>query len=407
MIKFPCRAINVPLYLSSTFCFESPEEMDDYFIYAYGLWDEKVRGKVPKKIKDLFTYSRLGNPTVCEYERLIVEMVKKKGIESSVGCLTTASGLSSLNITLGALLKQGDALLFTNPLYGGSDHQINEYWPKFGVNIIPCYDNDKEKIIKGLKESGMAEKLRVILIETPANPDLFIYDLKMFREIADELSVDGRKVVVVVDNTFLSLLYQNALKFADIEIESATKFLGGFSDLIGGIIIAKEELIPELLTTRTILGGIMSPFTAMLLIRSLADLELRMEKQIANAKRIVEAVKLCPPFKKIYYPGLFKMTDVEQYRIFKQQCDSHGSMIAFDLGSKKKAFAFIKAMAKRGHVVLAVSLGGIEYLITHPLTTTHTGSRFEVPEGLVRLSVGISDAGVIIKDILDSLIEIS
>jgi methionine-gamma-lyase len=294
--------------------------------------------------------------------------------------------MAAITTTLFTLARPGTKILYQRPVYGGTDHVLRHMLPEWKVDAIPVGDADWDAAL-----AEHAEGTSVVYLETPANPTLHMIDLGAMRARIDRAS-PSRHVPMIVDNTFLGPVYQSPLEHgADAAIYSATKFLGGHSDLVAGAVTAKDpELIARLKGTRAFLGTICEPFTAWMLQRSMATLWLRMTKQSKNAARLVSVIKAHPAVEHVHYPTLFVG---EQARIFGKQCRAPGSMIAFELaGGRAAAFRFLDALEL---VRLAVSLGGVESLASHPRTTTASEMSDEdlrisgVTEGLVRLSVGV------------------
>jgi methionine-gamma-lyase len=305
-------------------------------------------------------------------------------------------------------LKPGDIVLNSAPVYGGTDHFIKHVLPAFNItNIEFSAVDSKEDIIKKIKEHNAEGKLGLIYVETPANPTNALIDLTMCREIADEFSSPDKKVYVAVDNTYLGPLWQHPLHFgADLVLYSATKYIGGHSDLIAGACLGSSELIGRIKTLRTFLGNMASPWTGWLLMRSLETLKARMEIQAVNAAKVAKFLCDHPKVEKIYYLGSLNK-ESHQFRIFKRQCLSAGAMLSFDIcGGEKEAFMFLNNLKL---IKLAVSLGGTESLAEHPATMTHVDvseterKSMSITDKLIRLSVGVEYHDDIIWDIDQAL----
>jgi methionine-gamma-lyase len=389
-------AIKCPIFQTSTFVFKTAEEGKAFFELAYG-----HREKNPAEELGLI-YSRLNNPDLEILENRLTLW------DEAEDAAVFESGLAAITTVLLEFLKPGDIVLNSAPVYGGTDHFIKHVLPAFNItNIEFSAVDSKEDIIKKIKEHNAEGKLGLIYVETPANPTNALIDLTMCREIADEFSSPDKKVYVAVDNTYLGPLWQHPLHFgADLVLYSATKYIGGHSDLIAGACLGSSELISRIKTLRTFLGNMASPWTGWLLMRSLETLKARMEIQAVNAAKVAKFLCDHPKVEKIYYLGSLNK-ESHQFRIFKRQCLSAGAMLSFDIcGGEKEAFMFLNNLKL---IKLAVSLGGTESLAEHPATMTHVDvseterkSMF-ITDKLIRLSVGVEYHDDIIWDIDQAL----
>ena len=316
--------------------------------------------------------------------------------------------MAAISTVLLEFLKPGDVLLHSSPLYGGTDHFINDFLNKIGIHTISFTPNDsKEDIIKRLKNSGLANKLSMIFIETPANPTNALIDIEMCKSIADLYSSMDQKVYLAVDNTYMGPLWQHPLKHgADFALYSATKYIGGHSDVIAGACCGSNEVISRVKVLRTFLGNMAAPQTGWLLMRSLETLKIRMEQQANNAQKVAQYLECHEKVEKVYYLGLIK-ENTEAYRIYQNQYDSPGAMLSFDIkGGEKEAFKFIDSLKL---IKLAVSLGGTESLVEHPDTMTHAGvdpkhrKELSITEKLIRISIGVENDQDLIWDIEQAL----
>lgn len=385
-------ALKCPIFQTSTFVFRSAEEGKDFFALAYG-----HREKGPSEEIGLI-YSRINNPDVEILENRIAAW------DSAEDAAVFGSGMAALSTIMLEFLKPGDLFLYSRPLYGGTDHFIRHVLTKYGIHVLGFSPTDNADQIRSLvKKSGRANTLSMILVETPGNPTCAMIDLEMCVQLAKEFSTKDRKVITAVDNTFLGPLWQHPLHFGvDLVAYSATKYIGGHSDVIAGAVAGSSDLIKRVKTLRTFLGNLSDAWTGWLLMRSLETLKVRMDCQARNAETIAGYLQRHPMVEKIYYPGLLKETD-PQYRIFKKQCTSSGAMIAFDIkGGEKEAFKFLNSLKV---VKLAVSLGGTESLAEHPATMTHSDVEPEerqllsITDKMVRLSVGIENVEDVIWDL--------
>jgi methionine-gamma-lyase len=389
-------AVKPPIFQTSTFAFKTAQEGKAFFEIAYGLREKEGNEELG------LIYSRLNNPNLEILEDRLCLWNKADQ------CAVFESGMSAISTTLLEFLKPGDLLLYSQPIYGGTDHFITHFLEEIGVKSIGFLPNQsKEEVIEIIKESGLSDKLSLIYIETPANPTNDLIDIEMCKDIANHFSITENKIHIAVDNTFMGPLWSNPIKHgADLVIYSATKYLGGHSDLIAGAVLGNDEVMIRLKTLRTFLGNMASPHTSWLLLRSIETLKVRMEQQAKNAEKIALFLDNHSKVKKVYYLGFIKK-DSKNYTIFKNQYTSPGAMISFKIeGGESDAFKFLNNLKL---VKLAVSLGSTESLAQHPASMTHIGllpelkSDLGITDGLIRLSVGIEHFEDLINDISDSL----
>ncbi len=382
-------AIKCPIFQTSTFVFQTAEEGKAFFEVAYGL-----REKQPNEELGLI-YSRINNPNLEILENRLCLW------DEAEDCAVFESGMSAISTVLLEFLKPGDLLVYSNPLYGGTDHFIEHFLGKIGVRTAGFSPGaTEEEIIKVIEQTGMADKLKMIYLETPANPTNDLIDIEVCSKIAKNYSITDKQVLVAVDNTYMGPLWQHPLKHgADLVLYSATKYIGGHSDLIAGAVLGNKELMIQVKTLRTFLGNMVSPHTGWLLLRSLETLKIRMEQQTKNAQEIAAFLNNHPLVEKVYFLGLIE-EGTEAYRIYKKQYYAPGAMISFDItGGENEAFQFLNALS---HIKLAVSLGSTESLVQHPITMTHAGVAREhqkalnITPKLIRLSIGVEN----VKDIL-------
>ena len=393
-------AIKCPIFQTSTFVFKSAEEGKSFFEIAYG-----IREKDPTEELGLI-YSRINNPNLEILENRLSLWDKADD------CAVFESGMSAISTVLLEFLKPGDLLVYSNPTYGGTDHFIQHLLPTLGINTIGIYTDDtKKSITKKIRASGHSKRLAMMYVETPANPNNALFDIEMISEIAKEFESNNKKqVVTAVDNTYMGPIWQHPLEIgADLTIYSATKYLGGHSDLIAGAVMGNHELMNRVKVLRTFLGNMISPNTAWLMLRSLETLKLRMDKQCENAKKVAQFLTTHDKVEKVYYLGLLK--DGEKgYDIYKKQCTHPGAMISFDIkGKEKDAFKFLNHLKL---IKLAVSLGSTESLAQHPSSMTHIGvdpelrDKLNISEKMVRMSIGVENPDDIIEDIKQALEEV-
>lgn len=391
-------AIKCPIFQTSTFVFSKAEEGKAFFEVAYGLRDKGEKEKMG------LIYSRINNPDLEILENRL--SLWDKADEAAV----FESGMSAITTVFLEFLRPGDLLVFSSPVYGGTDHFIRHFLNEMDIMAVEFTPLDSEEAIRSrIEASGRSHKLKLVFVETPANPTNTLIDLQMCRSLADHFqSPENPKVVLAVDNTYMGPLWQHPLDHgADLSIYSATKYIGGHSDVIAGAICGSSEFIKRLKVLRTFLGNMCGPWTGWLLLRSLETLVVRMERQTYNAQKVAAFLQQHPKVEKVYYPGLLDAKDGKQYEIFQRQCLSPGAMISFDIkGGEKEAFEFLNKLSL---VKMAVSLGSTESLAEHPASMTHAGvdpkHRLEmsITEKMVRLSVGVEHADDLIWDISQAL----
>lgn len=389
-------AVKCPIFQTSTFCFKNAEEGKAFFEVAYGLRDKKPAEELG------LIYSRINNPDLEILENRLTLW------DEAEECAVFESGMSAISTLLLEFLSPGDLLMVSSPLYGGTDHFVNHFLPKIGIDVIEFKPRQTYEDMTALIEnSGKADKLAMIYLETPANPTNDLIDIQCCKEIADKYSREDKKVYLAVDNTYMGPLWQHPLKLgADFVLYSATKYIGGHSDVIAGACLGSKEVMTRIKNLRTFLGNMAGPWTGWLLLRSLETLKVRMEQQSKNAEVIANFLNNHPKVEKVYYPGLLSADD-EQYEIFKRQCSSPGAMVSFDIkGGEKEAFTFLNNLKL---MKLAVSLGSTESLAEHPATMTHAGvephhrAAMNITEKLIRLSIGVENVYDLENDIGNAL----
>lgn len=385
-----------PVFRTSTFIFKNAAEGKRAFEIAYGL-DSLRQGESTALI-----YTRVNNPNS---EILEDKITAWDGAEAAA---IFSSGMGAISSTCLAFLKPGDTLVFSDPVYGGTEFFFRRILPMYNIRTIPFPAGATKEQMEALVKDDPTVK--VIYIESPANPTILLSDVPGAREIADKYSSDDRKIKVIVDNTFLGPIFCQPLAFgADILIYSATKFFGGHSDLVAGIAMGSKEDVGLIKVFRTIMGSNSDPDTAWLIHRSLATLQIRMEKQQENALRIVDFLQKHPRVQAVAYPGLANM-GARQLDLWKRQCTGTGSIISFFVkGGEKEAFAVLDSVE---HMKLAVSLGGVETLIEHPYSMTHADMTAEekdhacITQSMIRISVGLEDPEDLIADLQQALAKI-
>lgn len=387
-------AIKCPIFQTSTFVFQKAEDGKAFFEVAYGL-----REKGEKEELGLI-YSRLNNPDLEILEDRLCLW------DESESCAVFESGMSAITTTLLELLSPGDLLLYSNPIYGGTDHFIKHVLTRFGIEVMGFYPWEQDDLEEILRTSGKADRLRMIYVETPANPTNILIDIKACSRVAKTFGTAEKPVLLAVDNTYMGPLWQHPLKQgADLVLYSATKYIGGHSDVIAGACLGSKELITRVKGLRSFLGCMAGPWTGWLLLRSLETLKPRMETQSTNAAQVAAFLKGHSKVSKVHYLGF--LDEPSQQAIFDSQCLDAGAMLSFDIkGGEAEAFRFLNALKL---VKLAVSLGSTESLAEHPATMTHVGvdpverEKLGITGGLVRLSVGVEHPKDLIWDLEQAL----
>jgi len=382
-----------PVFRTSTFIFKTAAEGKRAFEIAYGL-DPIKAGESPALI-----YTRVNNPN-CEI--LEEKIVAWDGAEAAA---LFSSGMGAISGTCLAFLKPGDTLVFSDPVYGGTEYLFRHLLPAFKIRTVSFpAGSSKAEMAKLLADDPT---VKVIYIESPANPTNVISDVPAARELADRYSTPDKKILVIVDNTFMGPIFSKPLQHgADILVYSATKFFGGHSDVVAGVAMGSKALMGQVKVMRTILGSNSAPDSAWLVHRSLGTLQLRMEKQQESTLRIVEFLRTQPKVTLVAYPGSPSMGE-RQMELWRRQCTGTGSVISFSIqGGEPEAFRVLDAIR---HIKMAVSLGGIESLIEHPSSMTHSDMTAEekqhtgITDNLIRLSVGLEDVEDLIEDLRQAL----
>lgn len=390
-------AIKCPIFQTSTFVFKNAEEGKAFFEIAYGLRKQSETEELG------LIYSRINNPDLEILENRLTLW------DEADDCAVFESGMAAITTVLLEFLNPGDLLLISSPLYGGSDHFIKKILPRFGITVAEFrVGQSKEEIISIVEKTGLAGKLSMIYIETPANPTNDLIDIRGSKDIALHFSTADKEVLLTVDNTYMGPLWQHPLKHgADLVVYSATKYIGGHSDVIAGACLGSNPLMKRVKGLRTFLGNMASPNTGWLLMRSLETLKVRMDMQAFNAAKVAEFLSNHPAVEKVYYLGNIAPENTEAYRIRQSQCLSNGAMISFDIrGNEKTAFNFLNSLKL---VKLAVSLGSTESLAEHPATMTHIDvdddlkKELSITEKMIRLSIGVENHEDLIHDISQAL----
>jgi cystathionine gamma-synthase len=333
-----------------------------------------------------FEYSRSGNPTRAALERCIASL------EDAAHGLAFASGLAAEDCIL-RLLSSGDHLVMPSDAYGGTYRLISRVWSPLGITSTPADLSDMDQLAGAWRSDT-----RMIWVETPSNPLLTVVDIEAVAAFAHE-----RDAIVVVDNTFATPYLQQPLNLgADIVVHSATKYLGGHSDVVGGLIAtADDDLADRLAFFQNAAGGVPGPLDCYLVLRGLKTLGVRMDRHCSNATAVAEFLRLHPAVASVLYPGL---SSHPGHDIASRQMKDFGGMVSFVLGGGEAAALEVARSTKI--FTLAESLGAVESLIEHPHRMTHAsaaGSPLEVDPGLIRLSVGIESVDDLLEDLETAL----
>lgn len=368
-------ALTPPLHLTSTYAFESTEAGAEMFSGARA-------GHV---------YSRISNPTNDLLERRIA------ALEGAEAGLALASGMGAITATLWTLLSPGDEVIVDKTLYGCTFSFMRHGLAKFGITISHVDLTEPANLLPAI-----SNKTRIVYFETPANPNMRLVDIAAVSAIAH-----GAGALVVVDNTYATPFLTRPIELgADIVVHSATKYLGGHGDVVAGLVAGSAEQVQAIRVfgMKDMTGAVMAPFNAMLILRGLKTLALRMERHCANAMAVAEMLEKSPGVAKVHFPGL---KNFGQHALARAQMPGFGAMIAFELdGGFEAGRAMMNKLKMIGR---AVSLGDAESLIQHPASMTHSTYTAEeraehgISDGLIRLSVGLEDIDDILADLRQAL----
>ena len=390
-------AVKPPVFLTSTFVFNSAEHGKEFFDYVAG------RREPPQGEAAGLVYSRFNHPNseIVEDRLAIFE-------EAEAGLLFS-SGMSAIATTILAFARPGDVILHSQPLYGGTETLIAKTLANFGIQPVGFGDGvDEESIRAAAKEAQGKGRVSTIMIETPSNPVNTLVDIALIRRIADEIGeAQGHRPIIVCDNTLLGPLFQKPLRDgADISVYSLTKYVGGHSDLIAGAALGSKELIKTVRLLRSAIGTQLDPHSCWMLGRSLETLSLRMEKADQNARLVADFLRDHDKVERVHYLAHHDEASPAG-RVFAAQCTGAGSTFSFDIvGGQAAAFKFLNALQI---FKLAVSLGGTESLASLPASMTHSGvpsdirQKIGILDSTIRLSIGIEHPSDLVADIANAL----
>ncbi|MGD9423687.1 cystathionine gamma-synthase family protein [Pantoea sp. NSTU24] len=386
-------AVKPPVFLTSTFVFDSAEEGRDFFDYVSG------RREPPEGKSGGLVYSRFNHPNseIVE-DRLAI-------YEQAESCSLFSSGMAAISTTLLAFARPGEVILHSQPLYGGTETLMSKTLHNLDIKAVGFSDgNDEAKVREAAQQAMSRGRVAVILIETPANPTNSLVNIRLIARIADEIEQQqGSRPVIACDNTLLGPLFQQPLALgADLSLYSLTKYVGGHSDLIAGAAMGSKVLMAKVRALRSAIGTQLDPHSSWMLSRSLETLSLRMEKAFHNAEAVAAFLRDHPKVAKLHWLPYLD-ADSAEGKTYREQCSGAGSTFSFDItGGQPAAFRFLNALTLFKQ---AVSLGGTESLASHPGSTTHSGvpqavrQRIGITDATVRLSIGIENAGDLIEDV--------
>jgi methionine-gamma-lyase len=392
-------SLKPPIFLTSTFVFKTAQDGKDFFDYTSGR-REPGAGQASGLV-----YSRFNNPNLEVLEDRLALW------EQGEAAAVFSSGMSAISTALWAYVRPGDVILMSQPLYGGTETLIERTLPAFGVSAVSFTLGHDRAAVTDAAARAVARaaetggRVCLVMTETPANPTNSLVDLALMHEVSEHIGArqSGGRPPVMVDNTFLGPVFQRPLALgADLVLYSLTKYVGGHSDLVAGGIVGAREVVGPIKRLRGAMGTQLDPNTAWMIMRSMETLSLRMHKSAENAALVANFLRSHPKIAQVNYLG-FLSADDPRREVFQRQCESAGSTFGFAVkGGEAEAFRLLDGLQV---IKLAVSLGGTETLISHPASTTHSGltketrDRIGINDALIRISVGIEDAGDLIADL--------
>jgi methionine-gamma-lyase len=371
--------VTFPIYQTTTYRFEDSEDA-----VRYSKGDESV-----------YVYTRHHNPTVREVENRLALM------EDGEAAALFSSGMAAISSTIMALCQSGDEIVSTPALYGGTYRFFRDTLPQFGINVKYVDVNDLNELLYLI-----TPKTKVVYFESPTNPTLRIVDIAQLVKLTRNAEREfGTKITIIIDNTFASILNQRPFEFGvDLIVESTTKYLGGHTDFMGGVAIGPKSVIKKIKGIAKHLGGCADPFAAFLLDRSLKTFELRMNRHNENAMALAKALEKHPKVLQVIYPGL---PSHGQHGLAKKQMCGFGGMVTIEVKGGVKAA--VKVADSLRVAVNAMSLGGVETLVSIPVYSSHVNmsaeelQRHGVAPGMIRISVGLEAVDDLISDFKQAL----
>jgi len=392
-------SLKPPIFLTSTFVFKSAQDGKDFFDFTSG------RRELRAGETSGLVYSRFNNPNLEVLEDRLA--LWEEGETAAV----FSSGMAAISTVLWAYVRPGDVILMSQPLYGGTETLIEKTLPAFGVRAVGfSAGHDRNAVGAAAAQASklaaeQGGRVCLIMVETPANPTNSLVDLKLMREISEQIGArqKGGRPPVAVDNTFLGPVFQRPLNLGvDLVMYSLTKYVGGHSDLVAGGVIGSRDAVGPIKKLRGALGTQLDPNTAWMIMRSMETLALRMRKSAENAALVAQYLSGHPKVAAVNYLGFLRPEDPRR-ELFLRQCESAGSTFGFAVkGGEAEAFRLLDGLQV---IKLAVSLGGTETLMSHPASTTHSGvaketrDRLGITDALIRISVGIEHPDDLIADL--------
>lgn len=393
-------AAKPPLFLTSTFVYPSAQAAKDFH---RAFFDAATEAEGGGPIPDGYIYARLGHPNLTMVE------TRMAALDDAPACAGFCSGMAALSTLALAVLRPGDSVVHSTPIYSGADNLLNKVMTDLGVHVERLSEGCSPSAMNAAAAAALAHgPLKLMMLETPANPTAAVVDIGLARTVADAVgAARGARPLISVDNTFLGPLLQSPLALgADYCVTALTKYCGGHSDLLAGSISGSDALIAPLKSLRTVMGNHMDPFTAWLLLRSLETLDVRTERAGANAALVARYLNAHPKVAGVTWLGFLAEGSPER-AAFERQCRGAGATFSVTLkGGEAEAFRFLDHLKL---LKVAVSLGGSETLICHPATTTHysiaAAQRLAggIGEGTLRLSVGLEHPDDLIDDLTRGL----
>lgn len=391
--KFSENSVKPPVFLTSTFVFNSAEEGEEFFHVSAG------RKPAPKDSVGGLVYSRFNHPNAEIIEdRLAL-------LEEAEAAIAFSSGMGAISAVLMAYLRPGDVVVHSTPLYGGTETLIRKFMPEFGVETQDFADGlTEEPILTALQAAAKKGNVKMVFVETPANPTNAIINFEALVSAVDKIEKEtGNRPIIVCDNTMLGPVFQKAVPHGiDIALYSLTKYVGGHSDLVAGAVCGSRDALRPIRQVRSAMGLNLDPHTSWMISRSLETLTIRMERGAATAAKVAEWINNNPYCDaKVLHAAFIENSSYQEVR--KRQTTGDGSTFAFVLEAEKpEVFKFLNSLSL---FKLAVSLGGSESLVCHPASTTHSGvpkemrDKVGVTDGLVRLSIGLEHPDDLIADL--------
>ncbi len=393
-------AVKPPVFLTSTFSFDSAEDGEEFFNVMSG------RKVAPSDHKGGLIYSRFNHPNA----EIIEDRMSL--LEGSEDTAVLSSGMGAISAVLFGFLRPDDVILHSSPLYGGTETLIRGALANFGIKSVSFSDGIDEKSLNdAIEKAKSIGRIAMVFFETPSNPTNTLVDFNMVLKAIDKIEADtGYRPISVCDNTMLGPIYQQAVPHGiDLATYSLTKYIGGHSDLVAGAVCGNKALIKKIKSMRGSIGLNLDPHTSWMISRSLETLSIRMERAAKSGYKVAQWLSRNPYQKaKIYHPEFIE--DDKYQAIYKRQCSGAGSTFSFFLDiPKEQSFKLINSLSL---FKSAVSLGGTESLVCHPASTTHSGITKELRElvgvndGLIRISIGLEHPEDLIAD-LDNAFKIT